>query len=1320
MSGFESFVSALRHRVADTPTRSAVRFSAGAAEEDVTYAALDRAVRAAAHALGDRVTPGDRVLVSCGPGTGFLRAFLACLYAGAVPVPVPVPGGFGRQEARTTAIAADTGARLVLTDEASASAVRRWLDGERDALPELAVATVESVEEGGDADAWNEWPVGPETLCFLQYTSGSTSEPKGVMVPHGALVHNLRLMRDCHGWHGGMTWCSWLPAYHDMGLIAMMLAPLHLGGTAVMMSATDFLKRPVSWLRLIERHHAEISCAPNFAYDLCARRLTEEQTAGLDLSSWRYACNGAEPVDAATLTRFAERFSGAGFSARSLLPGYGLAEATLYVSGTRADRPPVVLRADPSALAGGEVTEVEPGSTAQELVSSGIVRGLDVRVVDPGTRAELPEGRVGEIWIRGGSVALGYWNRAEETRRTFGAATADGDTGFLRTGDLGALRAGELYVTGRIKEMIIVHGRNLYPHDIERELRDLAPAFADLPAAVFAVRPGGAHAPEEIVAVQEVRGRGLSGEEQAALARAARAGLARRLGVRVGGVALVKAGRIRRTTSGKIQRTLMRGLFESDELQSLHEELAPELTTAFRSGERKRGAACAVPAGPAASAEPVEAAASADPAAPAVSAAPVPSGVGGGGAPSVAPVASAAPVPSGAAGAGGGVGAAWDAGAARAAGAPEDAQAPGGARSAEGARGADGRSAYELTGSGGAGVGVGGWDPYALSRELEVRLGDPRDGGAEFSFRRSAELDRAEEFPAAICRELDALGVPRWFAPARYGGELRGSEELLQLIRTLGRRDFTVALGHVKTYLGAVSVWVAGRPEQAAALAARVTAGAVVSLAATERAHGSDLLAGELRAERTARGWRLDGEKWLINNATRAELVCVLARTDAAGGSRGFSLFLVDKARLAPDSWRPLAGVPTHGVRGADISGIAFAGAELPEDALIGAEGEGLEIILKGFQITRTLCSAMSLGMTDHALRIALDFARAHRLYRRPLAELPHAARTLAESYADLLAMEAVSLVATRSLHTLTEEQSAVSAVVKYLVPTLGDEVIGELRGLLGARAMLTGDFADGTFQKVERDHRIVGIFDGSTAVNLNSLINQFPVLTRGYRKGLADRDAVAAAARLDGPPPELDHGRLTLYARSGSSVVQSLPDAVERARTMAPPAVVARAEQLLALAGEVHGELAAHRHSARAVPETAFASARRYALVYAGAASLHLWLENAGTARATGPLWADAAWLDAVLARLLRRLTGTADLDDADGPALDRLLPALHAQFEEGALFSLLPCPLGEGRPAAAPPAVRVPAVTTATTATATRATRAATATTATTKEPV
>ncbi|MGW7367621.1 AMP-binding protein [Streptomyces sp. NPDC054841] len=1166
-SGFESFVSTLRQRAARSPARCAVRFCTDRAEEEMSYAELDRAARAAAHRLAALTAPGDRVLLSCGPGTGFLRAFLACLYAGAVPVPVPAPGGFGRQESRTTAIARDTGARLVLTDEATYAVVTGWLEQEGDALPGLAAVTVESAERDGDPDAWTEPAADPGTLCFLQYTSGSTSDPKGVMVPHGALVHNLRLMRDCHGWHEGMTWCSWLPAYHDMGLIAMMLAPLHLGGTAVLMSSTDFLKRPVSWLRLIERHGAEISCAPNFAYDLCARRLGEEQTAGLDLSRWRYACNGAEPVDPATLARFAERFAGCGFEPKALLPGYGLAEATLFVSGTRADQPPTVLRADPAALARGKVAEAEQAGLVQELASSGIVRGLDVRIVDPRTSAECREGTVGEIWIRGGSVALGYWNRPEETDRTFRAVTAGGDEGFLRTGDLGALRDGELYVTGRIKEMIIVHGRNLYPHDIERTLGDLSPSFAGLPAAVFPVRPAGGPAHEEIVAVQELRARGLSEGELTALARTARTKLAQRLGVRVGALVLVRVGRIRRTTSGKIQRSLMRSLFEQDQLEPLHEELSPEVRTAFRPAGRL-------------------------------------------------------PVP---------------------------AREPGPHR------------------------------PYALSAALEERLGDPRDPRRTFSFAHSAALDRAEEFPADICRELDGLGVPRWFAPARHGGELRSSEDLLEIIRTLGRRDFTVALGHIKTYLGAVSVWVAGTPGQAAALGARVADGAVVSLALTEQAHGSDLLAGDLSAVRTERGWRLDGEKWLINNATRAGHVCVLARTRPVGGARGFSLFLVDKDALEPGSWRPLDGVPTHGVRGADISGIAFDGAELPADALIGTEGGGLEIILKGFQITRTLCSAMSLGMTDQALRIALDFARTHRLYNRTLAELPEAARTLAESYADLLAMEAVSLVATRSVHTLTEEQSAVSAVVKYLVPTLGDEVIGALRGLLGARAMLVTDHAEGTFQKIERDHRIVGIFDGSTAVNLNTLINQFPVLARGYRKHLADQDGVAGAARLDAPPPELDHDRLTLYARTGSSVVQSLPAAVDRLRTQVPPATAARAGRLLALADALHEELATHRHTAREVPESAFALARRYALVYAGAASIHLWLENTGTRAAAGPPWQGTGWLDAVLARLLGRLTGEPDLDDTEGPALDALLPALHTQHRGGLLFSLLHCPLAE-----------------------------------------
>ncbi|TQJ23658.1 acyl-CoA synthetase (AMP-forming)/AMP-acid ligase II [Micromonospora sp. A202] len=564
MPEFDSFTGALRRRVAERPGHVAVRFRAGDGDERLTYAKLDLAARAVAAAVRARTAPADRVLLSCAPGTAFLKGFLGCLYAGRVPVPVPPPGGRAPQTQRTAGIARDTGAELLLTDMAEA------LSGDG-----LGVPTILTVQEALRADPSDWTPPLPERqqLAFLQYTSGSTSEPKGVMVHHGALAHNLALMRDSHGWHGGMTWCSWLPAYHDMGLIAMMLAPLYLGGTAVLMPATDFLKRPVSWLRLIDRCGAEISCAPNFAYELCAR-LGDEQIAGLDLSRWRYACNGAEPVDARTLARFAERFRSVGLKPSALLPGYGLAEATLYVSGTPVREEPAVFRVDPAALEQGRLAEAS--TDAVEVAASGVVRGLDVRIVDPIRLTETAPGVVGEVWIRGRSVAQGYWRRPEETARTFGGTTAGGDGGFLRTGDLGAFHDGKLVVTGRLKEIIIVHGRNLYPHDLEREVQALDPAFDGLPATVFAVRPPG-RTHEEIVVTQEIRGRGVPVEDLQALARRARTALARRLGVAVAGLVLLRVGRTRRTTSGKIQRNLMRDLFLRGELEAWHEELDPAL-----------------------------------------------------------------------------------------------------------------------------------------------------------------------------------------------------------------------------------------------------------------------------------------------------------------------------------------------------------------------------------------------------------------------------------------------------------------------------------------------------------------------------------------------------------------------------------------------------------------------------------------------------------------------------------------------------------------------------------------------------------------------
>ncbi|MEU1779367.1 acyl-CoA dehydrogenase family protein [Streptomyces abikoensis] len=563
------------------------------------------------------------------------------------------------------------------------------------------------------------------------------------------------------------------------------------------------------------------------------------------------------------------------------------------------------------------------------------------------------------------------------------------------------------------------------------------------------------------------------------------------------------------------------------------------------------------------------------------------------------------------------------------------------------------------------------YPPYALAAGFDRRLGDPDDPGVTFSYARCARLDEHEEFPAEICRELDALGLPGYYVPEEHGGSLRSYEDVLQLMRAVARRDLTVAIGHGKTYLGAVCVWVAGTEEQAARLGRDIVSGAVVSWGLTEREHGSDLLASEVTATREADGYRVDGEKWLINNATRGRIISLLANTDPDGGPRALSVLLVDKEEIGEGGYRCLPAARTHGIRGADISGIAFTGAKVPAGALVGAEGTGLETVLKSLQITRTLCSALSLGAADHALRLGVDFALEHRLYGRTLAELPQARRTLGESCADLFVAEAVALVASRSLHHLTGELSVVSAAAKYLVPSGVEVMIGRLGQLLGARAFLTGTFRDGRFQKLERDHRIVGIFDGNSLVNLNMLINQFGTLARAYRAGRTDRDGLSAALRLTEDTPALDRDRLALLSRNGCSVVQSLPAAVEELRELAaagevPAALAERATLLREVADELHERMAAHRPSSRDVPAHAFELAQRYTLVFAAACCLQLWLRN----RADGTVRKDTDWLDACLSRLLHQLRPG---DREDHEVYDHLVPGLLERHRDGALHSLL-----------------------------------------------
>ncbi|MYU24056.1 acyl-CoA dehydrogenase family protein [Streptomyces sp. SID8352] len=550
---------------------------------------------------------------------------------------------------------------------------------------------------------------------------------------------------------------------------------------------------------------------------------------------------------------------------------------------------------------------------------------------------------------------------------------------------------------------------------------------------------------------------------------------------------------------------------------------------------------------------------------------------------------------------------------------------------------------------------------------LERALGDPSDPDTPFSYARCAELDRAEEFPEAICAELDRLGLSRHYVPVEFGGALTGLEELAALIRVVAGRDLTVAIGHAKSYLGAACVWTAGSPEQARALAARLIAGAPVSWGLTERAHGSDLMATEVAAEpHPSGGYRLTGEKWLINNATRGELVCVLARTDPAGGPRAHSLFLVDKRRLEPGRYRCLPKQRTHGIRGADISGIAFDGARIPDDALVGEAGRGAETVLRTLQLTRTVCTALSLGAADHALRQAVAFTAGRELYGSRLIRFPHVRRTLGRAHATLLACEAVSLVANRSAGALPGEQSVASSVVKSFVPERVDALIADCGELLGGRAFLTGLHEHGSFQKLARDHRVVGIFDGNQAVNRNALVNQFPVLARRYREARVDADGLARAVDPGSAAPPTDPGRLELVSRGGSSLVQSVPSAIAALRAVpgTDPRLLALAGRLAARCDALHAELAALRPSPVASAR-AFQLAEEYEECFAGAAVLHLWLAGGG-APARPELWRDGLWARAALAVLLAGVSpersGEAGGDDAEFDALFDTLEAMGA----------------------------------------------------------
>lgn len=559
-----TFTDLLRERATSHRDRRAYAFLRDGEDVDsaVTFKELHERALVIAEHLSERYAVGDRAVLLFPPGIEFIVTFFGCLLSSVIPVPVSVPSrhrGFDI----VRGIALDSGARCILSSGALISKVAGALEKE----PGLAAIPC------FDTDLWGLEPGSgcelprqtPSDIALLQYTSGSTGTPRGVIVTHANLVDNHRQLEQSFRHDESTVILSWLPMFHDMGL-GTVLGGLWLGVTCTLMAPTAFLQKPVRWLRAISQHRATSSGGPDFAYDLCVRRISKEEREGLDLSSWSVAYNGSEPVRASTLSRFAEAFAPYGFRRDAFYPVYGLAEATLFVSGGHARQAPVVRAFERTALEHGQAV---PDSTPQgkPLIGCGAAwLGTRLLLVDPETHVPCSPAQIGEIWVGGASVAAGYWQKPVESAEVFGARTAAGEGPFLRTGDLGFQHEGQLFVTGRHKDLIIIRGRNHYPQDIETSVSEAHPALEPLACAAFSVESEDG---EQLVVAHEVKRTAVHRLEPEAIFRAIRRIIADQHGVHTHAIVLLSPGNLLRTTSGKVRRKACRRAFLDNSLPAL-------------------------------------------------------------------------------------------------------------------------------------------------------------------------------------------------------------------------------------------------------------------------------------------------------------------------------------------------------------------------------------------------------------------------------------------------------------------------------------------------------------------------------------------------------------------------------------------------------------------------------------------------------------------------------------------------------------------------------------------------------------------------------
>ncbi|WP_263170826.1 fatty acyl-AMP ligase [Streptomyces sp. SCSIO ZS0520] len=527
----------------------------------LSWRALDERARAVADGLLRVAAPGERAALVLPQGLDYVSAFLGCLYAGVIAVPLFTPELPGH-EGRLASVLRDCEPACLLVTSAGGPTVAAF--AAEHGLPEVAQLPVDELLTPGTGRLPSP---APEDIAYLQYTSGSTRTPAGVLISHANVLANARQgIAALNPAALPVTTVGWLPLFHDMGLLLSVAAPVTGGFPSVLMDPVAFLEEPARWLRLLGGYPGAISAAPNFAYDYCVARTDEDTVDELRLERVRALLNGSEPVRGTTLERFAAHFAPAGLAPEALCPAYGLAEATVFVTSDSPDRAPDTVRCSAAALAEGRVEPGAPGEGRTALLVCGPPAGQEIRVADPATGAVLGPGAVGEIQLRGPNIGLGYWKKDQLSADCFGVhAPGEGaaEGGWLRTGDLGALYEGRLLVTGRLKDLIIVDGRNHYPQDIEETVQSaLAVVRRDRLTAVGVPAADGTG--EELVVIAEHR-RGLApgpAEAREALALA-RAAVSARHGVRLADLVLVAPGAVPRTSSGKVARAASRARLTS-------------------------------------------------------------------------------------------------------------------------------------------------------------------------------------------------------------------------------------------------------------------------------------------------------------------------------------------------------------------------------------------------------------------------------------------------------------------------------------------------------------------------------------------------------------------------------------------------------------------------------------------------------------------------------------------------------------------------------------------------------------------------------------